>query len=185
MTPPALRRLRSRLPRGGPDLRPGLMAVIGLLFLLLPFLLLTTSLQKLCGLPFGLAASPGDLAVLPTGRVEAVEVHLQGQDLVLRSAVRTLDVTASQGDVTWSEVTLPPRDGAMDLTGLQRELATVAALDPDHHRVLLVPADDTPTAKVIALVDAVRSQRGRELFPDVVLGGADLSAPAAPEEVQP
>ncbi len=93
-----LRRLRPPRPRSAPDLRPGLLSVVGLLFMLLPFLLLTTSIQRLTGIDLALAGSTGELAPLPPGTVEAVEVHLQGQDLRLRSALRTRDVTASQGD---------------------------------------------------------------------------------------
>ncbi len=173
-----LRRLRPPRPRSTPDLRPGLLSVVGLLFMLLPFLLLTTSIQKLTGLDLALAASPGELAPLPPGQLEAVEVHLHGQRLVLRSALRTRDVTASQGDVTWSEAELPPVAGAMDLEGLQDALQRLRSLDPDHSRALVVPADDIPTSRVVALVDAVGSQGGVALFPDVVLGGAELSQPA-------
>ena len=114
-----LRRLRPPRQPVTPDLRPGLLSVVGLLFLLLPFLLLTTSIQKLTGLELQLAGSTGELTPLPPGQVEAVEVHLRDQTLRIRSAQRTRDVTASQGDVTWSERDLPPREGSMDLSGLQ------------------------------------------------------------------
>jgi len=180
-----LRRLRSGRPRSAPDLRPGLLSVVALLFLLLPFLLLTTSIQKLTGLELALAGSTSELAPLPPGQVEAVEVHLQGHDLTLRSALRTRDVTASQGDVTWSETALPPVDGGMDLAGLQGALARVHALDPEHTRALVVPADDVPTARVVALVDAVRGDATQPLYADVVLGGAELSSPAPPPPVEP
>jgi len=180
-----LRRLRPPRPRSAPDLRPGLLSVVGLLFMLLPFLLLTTSIQKLTGIDLALAGSTGELAPLPPGTVEAVEVHLQGHALRLRSALRTRDVTASQGDVTWSETALPPVQGAMDLTGLQDALLRVQALDPEHHRVLVVPDDDTPTSRVVALVDAVGSHRGLPLFPEVVLGGAELSQPSPTPSAEP
>lgn len=175
-----LRRLRPPRQPVTPDLRPGLLSVVGLLFLLLPFLLLTTSIQKLTGLELQLAGSTGELTPLPPGQVEAVEVHLRDQTLRIRSAQRTRDVTASQGDVTWSERDLPPREGSMDLSGLQEALLRLHALDPEHSRVLVVPGDDVPTARVVALVDAVRTHAGQPLFPDVILGGAELSQGAAP-----
>lgn len=176
-----LRRLRPDRPRSAPDLRPGLLSVVGLLFLLLPFLLLTTSIQKLTGLDLQLAGSPGELAPLPPGQVEAVEVHLRQHDLTLRSAVRTRDVTASQGDVTWSELELPSRpEGGMDLAALQEALVRIRALDSEHQRILVVPDDQVPTTRVVALVDAVRVRAGLPLYPEVVLGGAELSQPAPP-----
>jgi hypothetical protein len=179
-----LRRLRPRRSSSAPDLRPGLLSVVGLLFLLLPFLLLTTSIQKLTGLDLRLAASEGELPPLPPGQVEAIEVHLQEHTIRLRSALRTRDVTASQGDVTWSEEHLPPRGGSMDLGGLQAGLHRLRQLDSEHERVLVVPGDEVPTRRVVALVDAVRSRGGEPLFPDVVLGGAELSAGAdAPTQV--
>jgi biopolymer transport protein ExbD len=159
--------------------------VVGLLFLLLPFLLLTTSIQKLTGLDLQLAASAGELAPLPPGQVEAVEVHLRDQQLRLRSAVRTRDVTASQGDVTWSELALPAQQGGMDLAGLQDALARLQNLDPDHQRVLVVPDDAVPTSRVVALVDAVRSRGGQPLYPEVVLGGAELSRHGTAPEPSP
>ena len=175
-----LRRLRPPRPPVAPDLRPGLLSVVGLLFLLLPFLLLTTSIQKLTGLDLQLTGSTGELAPLPPGQVEALEVHLSAHALKLRSALRTRDVTASQGDVTWSETDLPPVDGAMDLAGLQGALLRLRVLDPEHDRVLVVPDDQVPTSRVVALVDAVRFRSGQPLFPEVVLGGAELSSHAAP-----
>ncbi len=180
-----LRRLRTPRPRSAPDLRPGLLSVVGLLFLLLPFLLLTTSIQKLTGLELRLAAAAGELAPLPPGRIEAIEVHLHGRDLTLRSALRTMDVTASQGDVTWSEVSLPERAGAMDLEGLQDALRRLQGLDPDRTRALVVPDDQVPSSRVVALVDAVRGPANAPLFPEVVLGGAELSQAAPPPAVEP
>lgn len=182
-----LRRLRQGRPPTTPDLRPGLLSVVGLLFLLLPFLLLTTSIQKLTGLDLQLAGSAGELAPLPPGQIEAIEVHLEDHGLRLRSAVRTRDVTASQGDVTWSETDLPPRADAMDLAGLQEALLRLRSLDPDHQRVLVVPDDAVPTSRVVALVDAVRAHGGLPLYPEVVLGGAELSqsTPAPTPEATP
>lgn len=176
-----LRRLRPPRARSTPDLRPGLLSVVGLLFLLLPFLLLTTSLQKLSGIDLRLAGSTSELAPLPPGQVEAIEVYVDGHALRLRSAIRTRDVTASQGDTTWSEQGLPPRDGAMDLGGLQEALGRLLALDPEHQRVLVVPGDQVPTSRVVALVDAVRARDGQPLYPEVVLGGAELSPTRGPQ----
>jgi hypothetical protein len=169
-----LRRLRPPRQRSAPDLRPGLLSVVALLFLLLPFLLLTTSIQKLTGIDLQLAGSTGELAPLPPGRVEAVEVRLEGADLLLRSAVRTRDVTAGQGDVTWHEERFPARGDAMDLAGLQQALLRLEALDPERQRALVLPSDDTSSTRVVALVDAIRSHRGQPLYPEVVLGGAEL-----------
>ncbi len=171
-----MRRLRPGRAATPPDLRPALLSVVALLFLLLPFLLLTTSIQKLTGLDLGLAASAGELQPLPPGRVEAVEIHLDSKRLLLRAAVRTLDVTASRGDVTWSEQRLPHLPTGPDLAGLQRALRSLRQLDPERQRALVVPADDVPTARLVALLDAARESAGEPLFPDLVLGGSELSS---------
>ena len=78
----------------------------------------------------------------------------------------------------------------MDLEGLQQALLRLQALDPQRERALVVPADDVPTTRVVALVDAVRARGGEPLFPEVVLGGAELSSPPpapepAPEQAAP
>jgi len=178
-----LRRLRARPAPSPPDLRPALLAVIGLMFLLLPFLLLTTSIRKLAGLDLELAQDRGDLAPLPPGVVESLEVWLRGDELRVRAAVRTLDVNAATGDATWSELQLPGRDGELDLAGLQLELARLRRLDPARQRIELRPTDGTPTSLVVAVADALRGSAEQELFSQVVLGGqAQPAQEARPDQ---
>ncbi len=71
-------------------------------------------------------------------------------------------------------LSFPARGDAMDLAGLQQALLRLEALDPERQRALVLPSDDTSSTRVVALVDAIRSHRGQPLYPEVVLGGAEL-----------
>ena len=171
-----MRRLR-RLPAQEPvDRRPALLSIVALMFLLLPLLLLTTSTQKLSALGLQLAHAQG--SALPSGGpLERLEVRLLGDELTIRAALRTLDVTAGEGDTTWRVVSLPGIGGEPDLAGLQRELRIVQQLDPGNGRVEVLPADDTPVQRVVALVDAVGGDPDQPLFPEVVLAQSSAEEP--------
>lgn len=187
--PPAgrpLRRLRRPPSASMPDLRPTLLSIITLMFLLLPFLLLTTSIQKLAGLGLEIARPGAELPALPPGTVEHLEVHVEGTTLRLRVAARTTDVTAMTGDVTWNETPFAPQGPEPDLAGLQEALHRWRALDPERERILVIPADDTPARRVIEVMDAVRSSSSGPLFSEVVLGDSQASAPStAPDGAAP
>ena len=173
----AMRRLLAAHQRGHqrPEMRPAFLSIITLMFLLLPFLLLTTSVHKLTGIGLGLVRSGGDLPPLPPGNLEDLVVVLDGCELLLRSAVRTVDVTASQGDITWNERHLSCAEEMPDLSGMQAALHRMKALDPKRQRITLLPAPDTPAGRVVALMDAVRQDAQGPLFPQVVLGNSPLS----------
>lgn len=133
------------------------------MFLLLPMLLLTTSVQKLAGIALhlpGLSELPPELP----GTVENLEVHL-GEAWRIQASVRRSDVVTSAGDVEVREVEVD------DLAGLQTELRAFKRLDPDRERVLLIPGDAVPAARVVATMDALRADGEGVLFPQVALGG--------------
>ncbi len=132
--------------------------------LLLPMLLLTTSVQKLVGLDLAL---PGDGELPPElpGLVEGLEVHLD-DGIVVRALIRRSDVVTSEGEVEERQVEVE------DLASLQEALRSFKTLDPSHQRILVVPSDSVPTWKVVQTMDAVRGDSDGELFTEVALGGS-------------
>jgi len=134
------------------------------MFLLLPLLLLTTSAQKLVGIELHLPG-PGELPPELPGTVEGLEVVL-GDSIVVRARVRRSDVVTSSGEVENREVRV------QDLASLQATLRSFKDLDPEQRRILLVPEDAVNGARVIAAMDALRSDSEGELFPQVALGVA-------------
>ena len=179
-----MRRLRAAAAASPPDLRPGLLSVVALMFLLLPFVLLTTSPEKLAGLGLALAGDGADAPSVTPGPVERVEVSLGGGEIVVRAAIRSTDVTAEAGDAQVVETRFPAVEDRPDLAALQARLAELRTLDPLQQRATVIPHDDLPTAAVVGLVDAVRSGAQGELYADVVLGSAGDArlAPAGGEE---
>ncbi|MCB9746669.1 MAG: biopolymer transporter ExbD [Alphaproteobacteria bacterium] len=158
--------------------------MIALMFLLLPFLLLTTSLSRLVGLDLRLPPTGSELPPELPGLVESVEVHAEGARLELRAAVRRSDVVTSGGEVEQRATPYPPlADGSLDLVGLQAGLRSLKELDPVRSRALLVPDDALPARQLVLLMDALRADASGELFPEVALGGqvANVS-PEAPTE---
>ncbi len=145
------------------DPRAALLSVVALMLLLLPFLLMTTSAQKLTGLALGV---PGPDEALPPetpGPVEKITVERVVEGYRLTAAVRNTDVRSTAGDT--EQKTLM----AGNLTELQAALATLKALDPARERVTLIPAADTPAEEVVRWMDAVRNGPQGPLFPKVVL----------------
>ncbi len=157
------------------------------MFLLLPFLLLTTSVQKLVGLDLRIPSS-GDLPPELPGAVEDLTVRAEGKTLTVQASVRKSDVGANIGETEARVVEVDPAGEALDLAGLQAALRTFKRLDPERTRVLLIPGDAVPGRDVVLLMDAVRADRDGELFPEVALGGIEAGpaeAPAAPAEEAP
>ncbi len=154
------------------DARPALLAVVALMLLLLPFLLLTTSPQKLTSLSLHLAADGGDALPTRTGAVEDVVVRLaNGGAAEVVATVRRTDLGAAAGEVHARTVSVPPAAGGFDLEAIQEALVGFKALDPDHERARVRPADALTAQAVVEVVDAVRTHKGESLFPEVVLEG--------------
>lgn len=167
-----LRRLTPRAPATEPDLRPGLLSVACLLFMLLPCLMLTTSLYRLTSLPFLLPARGEGGAPPPSAVLDALEVQVRAEALLVRAALRTTDVTAMAGDAVWQEVSLPAISGQPDLGGLRRELDRLHALDPMAKRVTLLPAEDTATERLVVVMDVLRGTATEPRFTEISLGSA-------------
>ena len=66
------------------------------MFLLLPFLLLTTSTQRLVGLTLSLPELGGLLPPEPPGRVERVEIEARPEGLRVHAQVRRADALPGQ-----------------------------------------------------------------------------------------
>ena len=144
-------------------MRPSLLSVIALMVLLVPFLLLTSSAQKLTGMHLGLPGSSETLPPDPIGPVESLRVRRVESGYQVEMSLRNTDVRASVGDVERREIP------AADLAELQRVLNTVKQLDPQRERITLTPAGETTAAEVVALMDAVRSGPQGPLFPRIVM----------------
>jgi biopolymer transport protein ExbD len=167
-----VRKLRQhrRLRTTEEDSQPGMLAMISLLLLLLPFLLLTTSPQKLAALGFQLPAAGEGLPALPPGVVEDLLVRVESDALILQQDLRNTDVLASVGDVERQELRLLNKETDFDIQGLQTALRKVKSIDPSRDRVTLAPASQSTAAEVIRLMDALRKDQTGPLFQEVVLG---------------
>jgi hypothetical protein len=173
--------VRRRLFTGGPtpeaDVRPTLLGVVTLMFLLLFFLLTTSSGVRLGVLDLRLG-SPSDLAPLPhAGLVKDVAVTLREQGLTLSYTVQSTDISSSSTSVEKRTRELParvvPGVGARpDLAGLLAALQEVHDIDPSQERARFEP-DDTATAEtVIAVMDVIHGPTDTPLFPKIALSGS-------------
>jgi len=176
------RRMGRAAPPSDPDLRGGLLAVVCLFFILLPCLMLSTSLYRLTSLPFRLPGASADASAAgppeQPSPIEALQLRLGAGGMVLRAALRTSDVTAMAGQGVWNETPLPDRDGRPDIAALRARLAQIHRLDPAFLKIELLPDDDTPTDHLVLVMDAVREDQDGALFPEITLGSA--AAGAAP-----
>ena len=152
-----------------------MLSVIALMLLLLPFLLLTTSPQKLVGLGLKLPTVQAN-ALAATGEVETLRVELHEDRLVMRAALRRSDVRARTGEVEqWQQVLphLPQETGqTIQLSEMQRHARVLKEMSPLRQRVVLVPDDSVATEEVVWVMDALREDASGELFPQVALGDA-------------
>lgn len=165
----------SRLFRSPPaaeaDVRPTLLGVVTLLFLLLFFLLSTSTGQRLgvIGLRLGSAA---DLAPLPhAGLLRSLEVRLDAGTLRVLAEVQTTDIAAASTAVEHRQFELPPVGGSPDFAGLTRIVDELHGLDPSQTRARVRPDDAVPTGTLVAVLDVVRGAPHAPRFPQVALVG--------------
>jgi hypothetical protein len=144
-------------------MRAGMMAVISLMLLLLPWLIQATSGGKLTGLPLSLPGASEELPPESPGAVEGLTVTQVGTGFEVRAAVRNTDVMAGAGDTeerVWQ---------ADSIASLQEVLGTIKALDPKRDRITLVPDAGASAQAVVTWMDAVRGSTQGVLFPKVIL----------------
>jgi hypothetical protein len=156
-----MRRLFKAAPQGH-DIRPTVLSVAGLMLLLLPLTLLSTSLDKRTGLPIGLLGGEGEV-LQSDGVLEQLKVRRVDAGFVVEAQVRTTDVRAASGDVEHRA------EPARDLGELQSVLGRMKLLDPTRTQLTLVPAASSTTAQVVRWMDTARRGPQGELFPKVVL----------------
>ncbi|MFZ5479828.1 MAG: hypothetical protein ACOZNI_23895 [Myxococcota bacterium] len=165
----APRTLFARGPGPEADVRPTLLGIVTLMFLLLFFLLTTSSGERLGVVDLRLAAA-GELATLPhTGLVSDVRVTLRGTDATLEFAVQTTDISASSTAVEQRRVDVPAREGRVDLAALSAAVEQVHAIDPAQTRVTLLPDDAVPVDTLFGVLDVVRGPPGAPLYPRITL----------------
>jgi hypothetical protein len=145
-----------------PDLRATVLSVAGLMLLLLPLTLLSTSMDKRTGLPIGLSGGQGQ-GLLGEGAVQQLLVRRDGAGFVVEAQVRTTDVRATAGDVEHRSIR------AADLEALQVVLGRMKQLDPARDELTLVPEGRSTTAQVVRWMDAARHGPSGELFTKIVL----------------
>lgn len=151
------------------DVRPTLLGVVTLLFLLLFFLMSTTSGQRLGVVDLRLAA-PGQAPPLPhSGLVKSVRVALGPAAAAIEFEVATTDVAASASTRELRRIEVPAKDGALDTLALAAALETVHAIDRSQEQAEILPEPDVPTATLLAAVDLVRGPATGPLFPKVSL----------------
>lgn len=163
---------RSRELESEADVRPTLLGVVTLMFLLLFFLLTTSSGQRLGVLNLRLG-SAADLAPLPhTGLVKDVHITLKEGTLSVTFEVSSTDIASSSTTVERREKLVPPKNGRADLAGLLAVLEEVHDIDPSQERARLDPDDASTTETIIAVMDVIHGPADATLFPKVTLSGS-------------
>lgn len=153
------------------DIRPTLLGVVTLMFLLLFFLLTTSSGQRLGVIELRLG-SAADLAPLPhSGLVKDVRVVMRGADVDVTFSVATTDIAAAATTVEERRVTVPGRDGRPDLEKLLATMDEVHRIDPSQTRARLDPDDGASVDALFAVMDVIRGTEEAPLFPKVTLAG--------------
>ncbi len=148
-----------------------MLAVASLLFLLLPFLLLTTSSQKLVGLRMKLQLPTTGQVQSMGGEVEELVVQLAPTTIHVIASISRTDIRASPDEREKHETQLTDDENGLDLLGLQDALRSIKRLAPGRARIRIVPTDDVTVQRVVYVMDAVRSDAAGPLFPEVALGG--------------
>jgi|JI7StandDraft_1071085.scaffolds.fasta_scaffold176948_2 hypothetical protein len=161
-----MRRLVPPRPPARPDLSASLLATVGLMMLLLPVLLVTSSPTRLTSSALRLLDGGG--AQPPhNGPLASVEVIAAPEQLTVLAYVQLADVRARPEQAERRETVLPHTPAGPDLVGLQRSLRQLHRLDPSQRAIQLRPADTLDVATWAQLMDAVRSDAAGPLFPDV------------------
>lgn len=161
------RRLFTSAPAAEADVRPTLLGVVTLLFLLLFFLLATSSGQRLgtVTLRFGGAS---DLAPLPhAGLVQELRVAIGPDAIDVTAQVSTTDIAASATSTETRRWSLPPTD----LSQLDAVLVELHDLDPAQERAVVAPGDAVSTEVLLTVLDLVRGSENAPRFPQVALEG--------------
>lgn len=151
------------------DVRPTLFGVVTLMFLLLFFLMSTSSGQRLGVIDLRLAA-PGEAPPLPhNGLVKSVRVSLLPSSAAVEFEVASTDIAAAATSRELRRIEVPARNGELDLAALLAAMETIHAIDGSQDRAELEPAADVSTTELLAALDVIRGPPTGPLFPNVSL----------------
>jgi len=157
------------------DGRAGLLAIVALFLLLLPFLLLTGSPQKLAAINLQLADATEQGDVTTKGRhgeFVGLELRIDDKALILNETRWNKDIIAAPVS---KEIAFPHhREGRFDIRAIQKRLRALKSEFTTPYvweKITLLPSPDTTTAELIVLMDGVRSDNKGPLLPEVSLGG--------------
>jgi len=151
------------------DVRPTLLGVVTLLFLLLFFLLSTSSGERLGVIDLRLTA-PGEAPPLPhSGLVKAVRVAIHGNTVAIEFEVATTDIAAASTARELRRIEVPEKGGALDSVALTEALTTIHTIDPGQLQAEVLPGPDVDTATLLSVLDAVRGSGATPRFPRVSL----------------
>ncbi len=160
------------------DIRPTLLGVVTLAFLLLFQLLATSSGTPLAvllldGGPSTEDASAADLA--HRGVLSAVRLTLNGDGLAtLDFEVQTTDIASASTAREQRTIAVPARPGGgLDVGALENVLQRVHGLDRTQNRARLAVSPTIDTATLLHALDALRGAEESPRFPDVALEDAE------------
>ena len=158
-------RLFSRQADEGADVRPTLLGVVTLMFLLLFFLLSTSSGQRLGVLDLRLA-SPGEAPPLPhSGLVKSVRVHLSKQAAHVEFEVASTDVSSSATTRELRALDVSGDEKGPEAGALLAALDSIHQIDPSQERAEVLPDPDVPGSVLLPVLDVLRGNPTAPLFP--------------------
>ncbi len=156
------------------DARAGLLAIVALFLLLLPFLLLTGSPQKLAAIKLQLAdaTEEGDVTTKGKhGEFVGLEIRIDDQALILNETRWNKDVIAAPVS---KAISFPHQEnGDYDIKAIQKRLRGLKDTFTTPYvweKITLLPNPNTTTAELVSLMDGVRSDNSGILLPEVSLG---------------
>ncbi len=147
-----------------PDVRPTLLGIVTLAFLLLFFLLATGTGWRWGTVPIGVsgqgsAAAHAVEGALPAHRGpvrDARVLVLPDGTVEVRFLARTTDIAAASTTDEARVWTLPSAGGRPDGAALRAAIERLHALDPAQEHIALIPRETAESEEVMALLDVLR-----------------------------
>lgn len=146
-----------------------MLGVVTLMFLLLFFLMSTSSGQRLGVVDLRLAA-PGEAPPLPhSGLVKSVRIAVNPDGAVVEFDVATTDISAAATTTELRRIEVPAKNAALDVAALVAAIEVVHAIDVAQLEAEVHPGPELSTATLLAALDAVRGTAAAPRFPKVSL----------------
>jgi len=162
-------RFPRREPAAEADVRPTLLGIVTLLFMLLFFLLSTSSGQRLGVIDLRLAR-PGEVPPIPhAGLVKDVHVLLGANKARLEFEVQSTDVSAASTAREQRAIDVPAGVEGWDPKALSDAVEQVHDIDRSQDQATVIPDPSTSTDALMAALDAVRGPSDAPRFPRVTL----------------